>query len=303
MSELFPPDFRTGFVTIIGEPNVGKSTLLNALMGAKISIVTPKPQTTRKVVIGMFNDERAQIIFLDSPGLIKPRYALQRSMMNSALRSIEDSDVVLFMIDGEKAMRRDTIIPSGLKDLLQKAGKPVVVCLNKVDRIREKTLLLPLMQALNSELPSTTIIPMSALKNDNLSALLNELIPLLPAHPPLYPRDILSTMPERFFVSEIIREKIFFLFREEIPYSTEVIIVQYTEEDDRTVIDAEILVERESQRKILIGQDGQGIKEIGIQSRLDIQEFLDRPVRLNLHVKHRDGWRESEQWVKRLGYE
>jgi GTP-binding protein Era len=294
--------FRCGYAAIIGEPNVGKSTLLNAILGTKLSIVTSRPQTTRRRLLGFHTTDTAQFVFIDTPGLIKPKYVLQESMVNAAYASIAECDLVLFLADAPKLLERDRVFPSGLDDILRHEGKPVIAALNKTDLMEDKTTLLPLIERFHTAFPFTDIVPLSALRDDGVAELLSVLERQLPLSPPMYPPDMLSDQPERFFVSEIIREKIFEQFRQEVPYATDVVIAEYTEKDDIDHIAADILVERESQKRILIGKQGSAIKSIGTAARADIEQFLGRHVFLELHVKVRDHWRDSEAWVRRLGY-
>ena len=297
-----PEDFRCGYVALIGAPNAGKSTLMNAMLGMKISIVTAKPQTTRRRVLGFHTAETHQVIFIDTPGLIQPKYELQESMVNAAHAAIADADACCLLIDAPRAIESGREIPDGLRQLLQETGRPVIAVLNKVDLIPDKKQLLPLIERTAAAYSFEEVIPISALANDGVQELLASLEKLLPQGPPLYPPDMLSDQPERFFVSEIIREKIFEQFRQEVPYATDVYIVEYREEEDRDYVAAEIIVERESQKRIIIGRGGAAIKSIGTAARYDIEEFLDRRVFLDLHVRIREGWRDSAAWVRRLGY-
>jgi len=297
-----PTPFHCGYVAIIGEPNVGKSTLLNALLGTKLSIVTPKPQTTRKRILGFHNGPHHQIIFVDTPGLIQPKYALHESMMNAAHAAIADADALALLFDVPRSLNREQLFPNGLEEILRASRTPVLAILNKVDVLQDKHLLLPLINRFSKLYPFHSIIPISALYEDGTESVVEELVRFLPLQGPLYDPDVLSDQPQRFFVSEIIREKIFELFREEVPYATEVVIAEYKEKEDLDVIAADILVERESQRRILIGHKGNAIKEVGTRARKDIEAFLDRKIYLELHVKIRVGWRDDEQWIRRLGY-
>lgn len=301
-TETEAPSFRCGYVALIGAPNAGKSTFLNAVLGTKLSIVTAKPQTTRRRLLGFHTTDLSQILFIDTPGLIKPRYVLQEAMVNSALTAIREADAVLLIIDAARALERRQVFPEGLIPLLEAAPGSVFALLNKVDLVRDKKQLLPLMQAVHEAFPFKAIIPASALEADGLDAVLRELETALPKGPPMYPDDQLSDQPERFFVSEIIREKIFEQFREEVPYATEVYITEFKEGDDKDFISAEIVVERESQRRIIIGTKGQAIKAIGSEARRDIEEFIGRQVFLDLHVRIREGWRDDKNWVRRMGY-
>ncbi len=297
-----PKQYRCGYVALIGAPNAGKSTFMNAVLGTKISIVTPKPQTTRRRLLGFHTTDSHQIMFIDTPGLIKPRYVLQEAMVNSALVAINDSDANIFLIDAARAIERGHVFPDGLLDLFKATKRPVFALLNKVDLVHDKKLLLPLMQTIYDAYNFKTIIPISALASDGLDAVLDEVEAVLPEGPALFPEDQLSDQPERFFVSEIVREKIFELFREEVPYATEVYITEFREEEDKDFISAEIVVERESQRRIMIGAGGQAIKAIGTDARRDIESFLGRHVFLDLHVRIREGWRDDKNWVRRMGY-
>ncbi|MBI3194292.1 MAG: GTPase Era, partial [Ignavibacteriae bacterium] len=247
-------EFRCGYVAIIGEPNVGKSTLMNALIGQKISIVTPKPQTTRHKVLGIFTNEDCQIVFLDTPGLLKPKYRLHEAMMNSARAAINDADVVLMMIDAVRAKSSSAKEHELEFQFLQGINKSAYLLINKIDAV-EKQELLPVIAEYTAQFPFKEVFPISALNNQGTSELLASIAKELPVHPPFYPTDSISEQSERFFVSEIIREKIFEKYREEIPYSTTVDIVQFKEEDGKKdEIHAEIYVERDTQKGILIGK-------------------------------------------------
>jgi len=299
--------FKAGFTTILGEPNAGKSTLLNALLGEKISIVTPKPQTTRKRVLGIFTDDACQMVLLDTPGIIKPKYKLHEAMLDLADKSIEDSDVLVLLLDAEKYHRGKTELKSDLAfQRIANTKKPVVLVLNKVDLIT-KDASLELIAKLSAAYPFREIVPLSALKGYNISEFLKAVVPYLPINPPLYPPDILSTAPERFFVSEIIREKIFQFFSQEIPYSTEVNVEEFQENYEKNrarkdVLRCAVVVERASQKSILIGKDGKAIKRVGQSARRDIEAFLGRPVFLELFVKVREGWREKDSSLRDFGY-
>lgn len=295
------PDFRCGYVTIIGDPNVGKSTLMNGLLGQKISIVTNKPQTTRHRVLGILSTDGYQMIFLDTPGIIRPRYLLHEVMMQCATSAIADADVLLFMIDATDPKTGGDLAHEEAFRKLSGFNKPVFLVINKVD-IVEKAGLLPVIDFYAKAFPFREIIPVSALRLDGTADLVGSLVPLLPVHPPLYPIDIVSEQSERFFVGEIIREKIFLTTKEEVPYSTTVDIVEFKErEAGKTFISADIYVERESQKGILIGKQGSALKNIGQRARKDVEVFLGRPVFLELHVKVRQ-WKGDQKWLDRLGY-
>ena len=292
--------FRAGYVAIIGEPNVGKSTLMNCFIGQKISIVTNKPQTTRHKIVGILTKEQYQIIFLDTPGLLRPKYLLHESMMDVARSAMYDADVLLFMVDCTDY--RLDIEDDLAFQLLRAQKKPVYLVINKIDLV-DKHAVIPIIAAYSERYTFEEIFPISALKLSGTGKLLEYVVKLLPEHPPLYPPDILSEHSERFFVCEIIREKIFEKFREEIPYATTVDIIDFKEQVGRKdVIEAEVYVERASQKGILIGKQGKALKEIGELARKDIEAFLQRPVFLTLHVKVREKWREKEEWLRRLGY-
>ncbi len=296
-----PKHFRAGYAALIGEPNVGKSTLMNALLRQKISIVTPKPQTTRHRVLGILSSEEFQLVLLDTPGIIAPRYALQSAMMAAAQSALRDADFVLFMIDGSRP--RAVNDPALLEAfaMLREAGRPVHLVVNKTD-LMDRAALGPLIGSYTAAFSFREAHPVSALSGDGTAALLDAVCRALPEHPPYYPLDIVSEQNERFFVGEIVREKIFLKCREEIPYSTTVDIVEFKErEGGKWFISADVYVERDSQKAILIGKQGSMLKEIGKEARGDIERFLGHPVFLQLHVKVR-GWRDDDRWLRRLGY-
>jgi GTPase len=290
-----PPDHRSGYVALIGTPNVGKSTLMNALIGKKLSIVSARPSTTRHRVLGILSDEAYQIIFLDTPGIIKPQYRLHDMMMQVVQQAISEADLLLFMVDASE----QRIAGKALERI---ADRPALLVLNKMDLIRQEEAL-PLVESYVKERAFDDVIPISAAKGHNLDLLLANITQRLPLGPRFYPDDIISEQPERFFIAEIIREKIFQLFRQEIPYSTQVNIVVFEErEGQKDFIDAEIVVERETQKGILIGKGGQSLKQIGSLARADIEQFLERRVYLQLHVKARADWRNREGFLRSFGY-
>ena len=295
-------EFRSGYVAIIGRPNVGKSTLLNQFLDLRLSIVTPRPQTTRNQILGIKNTKEAQLLFLDTPGMIKPRYELHKAMMRAVRYSIESADVLLFMVDATSRKDLDFVTETIKKELAENRI-PKILVINKIDLV-PKSHLLPLIEDYHRLQFFKSIIPVSALKSDGLEQLESAIIADLPVGVPFYPPDIISEQPERFFVAEIIREQIFILYREEIPYSTQVHIEQFTEkEDGKDFIRAVIYVERESQKAILIGKKGANLKKVGEQARRRIEEFLGRPVFLELWVKVREKWRREAKWLKHFGYE
>jgi GTP-binding protein Era len=294
--------FRCGYVAIIGEPNVGKSTLMNGLLSQKISIITKKPQTTRHKILGILSTAHYQLIFLDTPGIIKPKYLLHKVMMQFATTAMEDADLLLFMIEATNSAMDASTSHSETFEKLQRLGKPVYLVVNKADLVN-KSNLLPLIDFYSKAFPFKEVFPISALKLDGTAELLSVIAKQLPEHPPFYPLDIVSEQSERFFVGEIIREKIFTQCQQEVPYSTTVDIVEFKEREvGKTFISADVYVERESQKGILIGKNGLTLKEIGLAARKDIEKFLQHPVFLELHVKVRKHWKEDEQWLARLGY-
>jgi GTP-binding protein Era len=294
-------DFRAGFVSIIGMPNVGKSTLMNVLVGEKMSIITSKAQTTRHRIMGILNGKHEgipfQLVYSDTPGVVKPAYKLHDSMMTFVKGSLEDADVVLFVTEvGEKAAGHE-VIP-----LLQRTQAPIILVLNKIDLSSEEELKRK-TEEWENEIQPAAIIPISALLNANVQTLFDAIITRLPFHPPYFDEDELTDKPERFFASEIVREKIFLNYRQEIPYSSEVVISEFKERDDMIVIRAEILVERKSQKGIIIGEKGIMLKKIGTQAREDMEAFFGKKVFLEQHVKVEPDWRSKENKLRQFGYE
>ena len=300
---LNPGDFRSGYLALAGRPNVGKSTLLNRFLRQEISITTPRPQTTRNIILGVFQAPNAQIAILDTPGLFAPRQLLQRYMVDSAYRAFRDADCILFITEaGKEALPEE-------REALQHIfalSLPVFLALNKIDRVSRKSDLLPQMEAYSHEFPFRELFPISALNGENVPDLMESLIRSIPPSPPLFPPDFLTDRPERFFVAEIIRETAFSLLRDEIPYSVGVIIEEFREgvsPQDKDFIQAKILVDRDSQKAILVGHQGKKIKEIGKRSREKIEGFLERPVYLELRVKASKKWMENREYLKEMGYE
>lgn len=291
-----PGEFKCGYVALIGKPNVGKSTLLNALLGQKISIVTRKPQTTRNRVLGILTTDNFQVILLDTPGIIDPRYGLQRAMMKNVKRALGDADLVLFLSDAS-AGKLDW------KSLKFLQGIPALLVLNKMDIVKQESML-PMVENYVSEFDFEDVIPISALKKKNLDVLLDAIADRLPYGPPLYPKEMLSEHPERFFVAEMIREKVFLTLRQELPYSTQIDVIRFEEKPGaKDHIHADIIVERQSQKGIVIGKNGSTLKKIGSAARIDIEEFLGRPVFLKLHVKVRSDWRNKDALLRSFGFE
>jgi GTP-binding protein Era len=290
---------RSGFVTIVGRPNVGQSTLLNRLVGQKVAIVTEKPQTTRNRILAIANSASAQMVFFDTPGIHKPKHEMNRRMVELAVRSLKNVDLALLMVDvTEPFGGGDEFVLERVRE----ANVPVVLALNKVDRIR-KPEVLPIIDDYRRRHEFADIVPISALTGENVDALASVLERLLPEGEPLYPPETLTDLPERFLVAEIVREKIVEATREEIPYSTAVVIDSWEEGERLTRIEASVLVERESQKGILIGKGGSMLKSIGTAARQDIEAFLGTKVFLGLHVRVRPEWRENERILSELGIE
>jgi GTPase len=289
--------FKSGTVAIAGRPNAGKSTLLNALVGAELSIVTPKPQTTRRRVLGIRTADDHQIVFLDTPGLIEPTYALQAAMMRTARESLEASEAVVWMTDVSDAGSDDSDAR-----LIEELAAPRIAALNKIDKVSE-AVLQPRIERLKGLGFFREVIPVSAARGDGLDRLVRSLLDVLPEGGPLYPEDSLSDEPERFFVSEIIRKQVFLRYRDEIPYACEVRIEAFEERPGRKDrIAAVIFAEQDSQKGILIGRGGEAMKAVGLASRREIEKFLGRPVFLELLVKVKPKWRRSPGSLREFGY-
>lgn len=293
---------------IIGPPNAGKSTLLNGLLDYKLSIVTPKPQTTRKKITGIYHNDNCQIIFLDTPGIMKPQQKLHESMLAVIRDTLKDADIVLALLpySGKKNYFDREFAEELFSQWLKPAGKPVITVLNKCDLVNEDRQLLAEEFVRNTWNPAA-VLSVSALNGTNLPKLVETISPFLPLNYPLYPEDTLSTAPERFFVSEIIREKIFLLYGREVPYSTEVVIDEFKEQHEndparKDLIRCSVVVERETQKQILIGSKGAALKKLGQTARKDIEEMLGRPVFLELFIKVRPDWRKKNNLLKSYGY-
>ena len=290
-----PDGHQSGYVALIGKPNVGKSTLMNAMLGRKLSIVTRKPQTTRHRVLGIHSGEAHQIIFLDTPGIIEPRYRLHEMMMGDVKESVRDADLLLFLHEATQD-KPDT------ESLEWTGDKPAFLVLTKMDLIPQEQAL-PLVESYQELRAFDEIVPTSALNGKNVDTLLNLVIDQLPEGPPFYPKDQISEHPERFFVAEIVREKIFQRFHEEVPYSTQVNVMAFEERpDSKDFIDAEIVVNRNSHKGILIGKGGKALKRLGSAARKDIEDFVGGPVYLQLHVKVRKNWRDKDNFLRSYGY-
>ncbi len=294
---------KSGFVTIVGKPNVGKSTLMNKLLGEELSIITSKPQTTRKRVLGILTENDYQIIFLDTPGILDPKYLLQEKLLEYINTSVKDADVIIFMIT-LKNLEKETKLFDDEKfgKIVSHKRKKKILVINKIDLSNENIVNQARKKFEEMNL-FDEIIPISALENYNVPKLLDTIVNYLPEHPKYYPDDQLTTEPERFFVSEKIREKILELYHDEIPYSVEVIIEDFKErERGKDYISALIIVERESQKPIILGKKGSSIKKLGNAARKSIEDFLMREVYLELRVKVSDHWRKDNNALKRFGY-
>jgi GTP-binding protein Era len=296
-------NLKVGYVAIIGLPNVGKSTLVNSLLGQKLSIITSKPQTTRKRILGILTENDYQIIFLDTPGILTPSYLLQTRMMEEIDLSVKDADVFIMIFDvSSEQSFKEAEENEYIQKICCDSKKQKVLVLNKIDTIPQDKAL-QLIERFEQKNIYKSVIPISASLNFNIQRLLEEIIELLPAGEKFYPDDIISDENERFFVSEIIREKIFEMYEDEIPYSSEVLIAEFKErENGKDFISAEIVVERESQKPIIIGKAGRAIKELGEKSRKSIEEFLQKEVYLELRVKVREKWRSNLNMLKSFGY-
>ncbi|MBN1292131.1 MAG: GTPase Era [Candidatus Latescibacteria bacterium] len=287
-----------GYVAVVGLPNAGKSTLMNHYLKRKVSIVTPKPQTTRENVTCILSADDYQIIFIDTPGILRPRYRMQEVMTSFISKAVDDSDIILAMIDAAEI--KNSLHPDITEFARRLKHGNVIVVINKIDKIKKQKIL-ELIQLITEMFPDAEIIPISALDGDGTEELLSVIISKLPEGPSLYPEDIISFEPERFFVSELIRETVFLSTNREIPYSSAVMIDNFEEKTSLVVIHATILVEKKSQKPIIIGKDGSMIKKIGIMAREAIEEFLERNVYLDLHVKVRNDWRNKDVHLRELG--
>ncbi|MCQ2211051.1 MAG: GTPase Era [Paludibacteraceae bacterium] len=289
---------KSGFVNIVGNPNVGKSTLMNALVGEKISIITSKAQTTRHRILGIVNGEDFQIVYSDTPGVLKPNYKLQESMLNFSNSALTDADIILYVTDVVENAEKNADFLGKVKK--QKA--PVILVVNKID-LTDQPKLIELVDKWKVLLPEAEIIPISAKNNFNLDYLLKRIKDLLPDSPPFFEKDALTDKPARFFVTEIIREKILTNYDKEIPYSVEVAIEQFKEDNKLIRINAVIFVERDSQKGIIIGQGGKMLKKIGTEARKDIEAFFEKKVFLELYVKVEKDWRNKDKKLKEFGYQ
>jgi len=288
---------HAGFVSVVGRPNVGKSTLVNRLVGQKVAIVSDKPQTTRNRILAVVNRPQGQIVLFDTPGIHKPMHRMNQRMVDEALRSLAQVDVALWMADVTEALGGGDRY---VAQVLKQSGKPVLLGLNKIDRI-QKPKLLPLIDSWKTVLPFVEIVPLSALEGENVDRVGEVLMAQLPEGPPLYPDDFLTDLPERFFVAEMVREQILRLTREEIPYTSGVVIDSFEETPEIVRIQCSVLIERDSQKGILIGKGGSMLKRIGTEARQEIEAFLGAKVFLGLFVKVREHWREDAAILEQMG--
>ncbi|MBI1936598.1 MAG: GTPase Era [Ignavibacteriales bacterium] len=294
---------KSGYVAIIGKPNAGKSTLMNALIGEKLSIITDKPQTTRKRILGILTEDDYQIIFIDTPGILNPEYLLQERMLGFVHNSVKDADIILFIVDvADDPDAKKTLSDEKVFNILKDSQSKKIILLNKVDLSNQVTVE-NTIRGLSSNKLFEKVIPVSAGFGYNLTSVKNAIVELLPEHPKYFPDEDLSDADERFFVTEIIREKVFEMYRDEVPYSTEVIIEEFKERSKgKDFINASIIVERDTQKKIIIGTSGEKIKKLGKISREAVESFLQRQVYLELFVKVREKWRSNPSMLKSFGY-
>ncbi len=288
---------KAGFVNIIGNPNVGKSTLMNAFVGEKLSIITSKAQTTRHRILGIVNGDNFQVILSDTPGIIKPAYELQSSMMDFVKSAFEDADVLIYMVEiGEKELKDESFF-----NKIKSAKIPVLLLLNKIDKSNQEEL--EAQSVLwQSKVPNAELFPISALEGFNIKEVFNRIIELLPESPPFYPKDQLTDKPERFFINETIREKILMHYKKEIPYAVEVDTEEFFEEEKIIRVRSVIMVERETQKGIIIGHKGSALKRVGVEARKDLEKFFGKQIHLELYVKVNKNWRSNQSQLRRFGY-
>ena len=288
---------KAGYINIIGNPNVGKSTLMNALVGERLSIITQKAQTTRHRILGIVNEPEFQMIFSDTPGIIKPAYEMQESMMTFVKSAFEDADILIYMVEvGEKELKDEAFFKK-----IVHAKIPVLLLINKIDKSNQESL--ESQVALwHEKVPNAEIIPISALENFNTQTVFNRILELLPVSPPYFPKDALTDKPERFFVNETIREKILLHYDKEVPYAVEVETEEFKEEVDIIRIKSLIMVERDTQKGIIIGHKGAALKRVGTEARIDLEKFFGKKIHLELFVKVNKDWRNNAFQLRRLGY-
>ena len=290
-------EHKAGYVNIIGNPNVGKSTLMNALVGERLSIITSKAQTTRHRILGIVNDEQHQIVFSDTPGVMNPAYKLQENMMDFVHGAFQDADILLYMVEtGEKGLKDEKLF-----ERLKNTDLPILLLLNKIDRV-EQDFVKEQILFWKELLPNAEIHPISALNKFNLDLVMARIKALLPVSPPYFEKDALTDKSERFFVSETIREKILKYYKKEIPYSVEIEVEEFFDEEDIIKIRAIIFVARESQKGIIIGHKGRALKKVGTLARRDMETFFQKKIFLDLYVKVNKDWRDNDKQLKRFGY-
>ncbi|MDB4121426.1 GTPase Era [bacterium] len=288
---------KAGFVNIIGNPNVGKSTLMNAFIGEKLSIITSKAQTTRHRILGIVNGEDFQVVLSDTPGIIKPAYELQESMMGFVKSAFEDADVLLYMVEiGEKELKDEAFF-----NKITNSKIPVLLLLNKIDK-SDQGQLEEQVQTWAEKVPNAEIFPVSALEGFNVKEVFTRILELLPESPPFYPKDQLTDKPERFFINETIREKILMHYKKEIPYAVEVDTEEFFEEETIIRVRSVIMVERETQKGIIIGHKGSALKRVGVEARKDLEKFFGKQIHIELYVKVNKNWRSNQNQLKRFGY-
>ena len=288
---------KAGFVNIIGNPNVGKSTLMNAFVGERLSIITSKAQTTRHRILGIVNGEDFQMVLSDTPGIIKPAYEMQESMMNFVKSAFEDADILVYMVEiGEQELKDEAFFNKIIHSKI-----PVLLLLNKIDNSNQEQLETQ-VAFWTEKVPNAEIYPISALQNFNVPEVFQRIIELLPESPAYYPKDQLTDKPERFFVNETIREKILLNYDKEIPYSVEVVTEQFKETEGMLFIDSVIYVERDTQKGIIIGHKGDAIKKVGTEARIDLEKFFSKKIHLKLFVKVKKDWRKNDRDLKNFGY-
>lgn len=290
---------RAGFVSIIGKPNVGKSTLMNALVGERLSIVTSKAQTTRHRILGILNGDDFQLIYSDTPGIIQPKYELHNAMMSFVYSSLEDADVVLFVTDIYEKHDEEPVV----ERLRKMTDTPIILLVNKIDQANQEEVEAKLAYWKEQLPDAAEVLPISALNHFGTDGVLQLVMERLPIHPPYYPKDELTDKPERFFAAEMVREKIFKLYKKEIPYSCEVVIEEFKEEQDIIRIRGIIYVERNSQKGIVIGQGGEALKKVGTWAREEMEKFFQKKVFLEMYVKVNENWRTDPKALSRFGYQ
>ena len=290
-------EHKAGFVNIIGNPNVGKSTLMNAFVGEKLSIITSKAQTTRHRILGIVNGDDFQVILSDTPGIIKPAYELQASMMDFVKSAFDDADVLIYMVEiGEKELKDESFF-----NKIKSAKIPILLLLNKIDKSNQEQLE-EQVQLWAEKVPNAEIIAISALEGFNVKEVFDKIIELLPESPAYYPKDQLTDKPERFFINETIREKILMHYKKEIPYAVEIDTEEFFEEETIIRVRSVIMVERETQKGIIIGHKGSALKRVGVEARKDLEKFFGKQIHLELYVKVNKNWRSDQRQLKRFGY-